>query len=146
SYYFSQQFPEFPFIYRRSVIKDAIGKVRSYLSHLANWKASGKSKGQPGSPGATNHPTLYDEAFYLDLEAADLRPGPGTCFVCLKVYTGAVWRWHHYPVKLSRYFEGRWRDPAWEQQSPMLILQNQSAALHFPQVKAVQAKKVKESK
>src|SRR5712691_8019025 len=41
SYNFSQQFPDFPFIYRRSVIKDAIGKVRSYLSNLANWRAKG---------------------------------------------------------------------------------------------------------
>lgn len=40
SYDFSEQFPEFPFIYRRSVIKDAIGKVRSYLSSLVNWQAS----------------------------------------------------------------------------------------------------------
>ncbi|HYT27597.1 MAG TPA: transposase [Ktedonobacteraceae bacterium] len=146
SYNFSQQFPEFPFIYRRSVIKDAIGKVRSYHSHLANWQASGKNRGLPGSPGATNHPTLYSSAFCLDLDAADLRPGPGSCFARLKVYTGVVWQWHHYPVKLSRYFEARWRDPAWEQQSPKLILQKQSAALHFPQVKAMQAKKVKESK
>jgi IS605 OrfB family transposase len=146
SYNFSEQFPEFPFIYRRSVIKDAIGKARSYLSHLTNWKASGKNKGQPGLPGATNHPTLYDEAFCLDLDAADLRAGPRTCFARLKVYTGVVWQWHHYPVKLSRYFEARWRDPAWEQQSPKLILQKKSAALHFPQVKSVEAKKVKESK
>src|SRR6266571_888999 len=47
SYNFSEQFPDFPFIYRRSVIKDAIGKVRSYHSHLANWQASGAKKGQP---------------------------------------------------------------------------------------------------
>ena len=35
AYNFSERFPEFPFIYRRSVIKDAIGKVRSHLSNLA---------------------------------------------------------------------------------------------------------------
>jgi transposase len=46
AYNFSQQFPNFPFIYRRSVIKDAIGKVRSYLSNLANWRASGKKQGK----------------------------------------------------------------------------------------------------
>ncbi len=75
SYHFSEQFPEFPFIYRRSVIKDALGKARSYLSNLANWNTKGKKKGQPGNPGASNHPTLYDEAFCLDLDATDLRPG-----------------------------------------------------------------------
>jgi hypothetical protein len=146
SYNFSEQFADFPFIYRRSVIKDAIGKVHSYLSNLANWNTSGKKKGQPGSPGASNHPTLYDEAFCLNLDAVDLRPTPRTCFARLKVYTGTSSQWHQYPVKLSRYFEARRRDPEWELQSPKLILQKKSAALHFPQVKAVEAKKVKESK
>jgi len=146
SYNFSERFPNFPFIYRRSVIKDAIGKVRSHLSNLANWNASGKKKGQPGSPGASNHPTLYDEAFCLDLDGTDLQTSPRTCFARLKIYTGAAWEWHNYPVKLSRYFEARWCDPAWEGQSPKLILRKKSAALHFPQVKSVEAKKVKESK
>src|SRR5713226_9998219 len=70
---------------------------------------------------------------------------PHTCFARLKVYTGTAWQWHHYPVKLSRYFEARWRDPSWEAQSPKLILHKESAALHFPQVKHVEAKRVKES-
>jgi hypothetical protein len=146
SYNFSQQFPDFPFIYRRSVIKDAIGKVRSHLSSLGNWRATGQKKGQPGLPGASNHPTLYDKAFCLDLDAADLRPSPRTCFARLKVFTGTTWEWHNYPVQLNRYFEARWRDPSWEPQSPKLILRKKYAALHFPQVKVVEAKKVKESK
>src|SRR5258708_3026666 len=37
---FSERFPDLPFAYRRSVIKDAIGKARSYLSHRANWENS----------------------------------------------------------------------------------------------------------
>lgn len=45
---FSDRFPQMPFAYRRNVIKDAIGKVRSYLSSLANWEKSGKQKGKPG--------------------------------------------------------------------------------------------------
>jgi transposase len=69
-----------------------------------------------------------------------------TCFARLKVYTGTAWEWHNYPVKLSRYFEARWRDPAWERHSPKLILRKQRAALHFPQVKRVEAKRVKESR
>jgi hypothetical protein len=146
SYHFSDQFPDFPFIYRRSVIKDAIGKVRSYFSHLANWNASGKKTRQPGSPGASNHPTLYDEAFCLDLDGTDLRPNPRTCFARLKVYTGTAWEWHNYPVSLSRYFEARWRDPDWEAQSPKLILRKKSTALHFPQVRHIEARRVKESK
>jgi hypothetical protein len=143
---FSEQFPGFPFIYRRSVIKDALGKARSYLSNLANWNASGAKKGQPGPPSARNHPTLYDEACCLDLDGTDLHQRRHTCFARLKVYTGTEWQWHNYPVKLSRYFEARWRDPAWESQSPKLILRKKCAALHFPQVKQVAGKRVKESK
>jgi hypothetical protein len=66
---FSQRFPELPYQYRRSVIKDAIGKVRGYLSHLASWQQAGKKKGKPGLPGAADHPTLYQGTFHLDLEA-----------------------------------------------------------------------------
>ncbi len=67
---FSARFPEMPCIYRRSVIKDAIGKVRSYLSNLANWQKTKKKKGRPGLPGATDHPTLYQGTCELSLEEA----------------------------------------------------------------------------
>ena len=73
-----------PFVFRRSVIKDAIGKVRSYLSHLANWQQSGKKRGKPGLPGAVNHPTLYEGTCSLELDRLDLRK----TFVRLKVYKG----------------------------------------------------------
>jgi excisionase family DNA binding protein len=47
---FSQTFPDFPNRYRRSVIKDVIGKARGYLTALGKWQHSGKKKGQPGDP------------------------------------------------------------------------------------------------
>jgi hypothetical protein len=78
---FSRAFPDFPFLYRRSVIKDAIGKVKSYLSNLANWQQTGKRKGQPGPPGARNHPMLYQGTFSLELDHLDQRQS----FVRLKV-------------------------------------------------------------
>ena len=143
---FSERFPGLPFPYRRSVIKDAIGKVRSHLSHLAKWNSSGKKKGRPGPPGASNHPTLYGGAFCLDLDGIDQHSGSHTCFARLKVNTGAGWAWHSYPIKLSRYFETRWRERDWEQHSPKLILRKKYAALHFSQVKVVEAKKVRESR
>jgi putative transposase len=139
---FSARFPDLPFAYRRSVIKDAIGKVRSYLSQRATWEKSGKKKGKPGLPGANDHPTLYQGTCELSLEEAK----GGERFVRLKVYDGKRWQWVNYPVVCSRYFQQRLRDPAWEQQSPTLVLSKQAAALHFPQTKQVQAKKVKESK
>jgi hypothetical protein len=142
SYNFSERFPGMPFAYRRSVIKDAIGKVRSHLSLLANWQATGSKKGQPGMPTASNLPTLYEGTFSLELGDLDFRKK----FVRLKVYTGATWSWANYPVKSSHYFEQRRTEPGWEQQSPKLILRKKSAELHFPQTKEVRAKRIIESK
>jgi len=139
---FSRAFPKFPVVYRRSVIKDAIGRVRSYLSNLANWHPSGKKLGKPGLPGSSNHPTLYEGAFSLELDGLDIRK----TFVRLKVYDGKGWTWVNYPVKYSRYFEQRRTEPGWEQQSPKLILRQRAAELHVCQTKEIKAKKVKESK
>ena len=139
---FSQTFPGMPFTYRRSVIKDAIGKVRSFLSNRAHWEKSGKKKSRPGWPGAANHPTLYEGTFSLQLDALDKRES----LVRLKVYTGQDWMWVHYPVMYSRYFEQRLAEPGWEKQSPKLVLGKHTAQLHFPQTKEIIAKKVQESK
>jgi putative transposase len=142
SWNFSKRFPGMPVLYRRSVIKDAIGKVKSYLANHANWRHTGKRKGRPGVPGSHNHPTLYEGTCSLELDQLDVRES----FVRLKVYTGKDWRWANYPVKDSRYFEQRRADPAWKQQSPKLVLRPQSTELHFPQKKEVKARKVKESR
>src|SRR5260221_3793238 len=69
---FTERFPDMPFIYRRSVIKDAIGKVRSHLSNLANWQKTRKKNGKPGLPGATDQPTLYQGTRSLELKSPDL--------------------------------------------------------------------------
>ncbi len=139
---FSQTFPDFPVIYRRSVIKDAIGKVKSYLSNRSKWQHTGKKKGRPGLPGASNSPTLYEGAVSLELSGVDVRES----FVHLKVYTGQSWTWVNYPVKYSRYFEARRTDPQWEQQSPKLILRRKEASLHFSHTKEIRASKIIESK
>ncbi len=109
---FSERFPDLPFAYRRSVIKDAIGKVRSFLSNRANWEKSGKKKSKPGLPGASEHPTLYQGTCELSLEGTKVVD----CFVRLKVYDGKRWQWVNYPVTSSRYFQQRLHDPAWDQQ------------------------------
>lgn len=124
---FSQAFPAFPNRYRRSVIKDCIGKARGYLTTFQHWQRSGKKKGQPGLPTASNHPTLYAGTFQLDLDELDLRKS----FVRLKVYTGAQWEWVHYPTCYNRYFERRRVEEGWEQESPTLILGKHTAAIHF---------------
>ena len=70
---FSHAFPDFPNRYRRSVIKDCIGKARGYLTTLQKWQATGQTKGKPGKPTASNHPTLYAGTFTLELDELDLR-------------------------------------------------------------------------
>jgi putative transposase len=140
---FSERFPGMPFAYRRAAIKDAIGKARSYLSNLARWKKSGKKPGRPGVPGAANHPTLYDGTVELDLSG---REKEHARFVRLKVYTGTSWQWHNYPIKHSRYFQQRLTDPAWEKQSPKLVVRKNEASLHFSQTQEVKAQKIVESK
>src|SRR5260370_3555060 len=88
--------PGCPTVYRRSVIKDAIGKVRAYLSNLKNWEeAGGKKKGKPGLPQAKNHPTLYQGTFQLELDELNHQDA----FVQLKVYTGECWEAINFPVK-----------------------------------------------
>ena len=139
---FTERFAQMPFVYRRSAIKDAIGKVRSYLSNRAQWEKSGAKQGEPGLPGARDHPTLYQGTCTLHLERADSTQR----FVQLKVYDGKSWTWVNYPVKASRYFEQRYRDASWEHKSPVLVVRAKSAEVHFPQIKEIAAKKVKDSK
>jgi transposase len=139
---FTEAFPGMPFAYRRSVIKDAIGKVRSYLSNRANWEKSGKKKGEPGWPAATDHPTLYQGCLALDLEALDLK----AAFVRINVYTGEAWTWMPYPLRSSRYTVQRLQEADWQRQSPTLVLRAHSAELHIPQVKKIEARKVMERK
>jgi hypothetical protein len=139
---FSERFPGMPFAYRRSVIKDAIGKVRSYLSNCANWEASGKQKGKPGLPAASDHPTLYQGCISLDLETLNLQDA----FVRINVYTGEDWTWMHYPVSSSRYLVQRLLEAEWKRQSPTLVLRPHAAELHIPQVRKIEAKKVMERK
>ncbi len=139
---FSRRFPDMPFEYRRSVIKDAIGKARSYLSNLSNWQKKGKKKGKPGLPGASNHPTLYQGLITLDLAQCSTKER----YVQLKVYTGEHWEWHNYPVRASRYFQQRLTQENWEKESPKLVLHKHEASLHFSQTRQITAQKVVESK
>jgi putative transposase len=124
------------------VIKDCIGKARAYLTATATWQASGKSKGKPGVPTPRNHPTLYEGTCSLTLDGLDLRAS----FVRLLVYTGEQWKWVNYPTRYNRYFEARRLDADWHALSPKLVLTKTGAAIHFPQTKTIEAKRVVERK
>jgi len=139
---FGERFPDLPWEYRRAVIKDCIGKARTYTTGHATWKASGKQRGQPGIPTPTNHPTLYAGTFSLQLDHADLRER----FVRLRVFTGTEWVWANYPIQENRFFEARLHEPEWVPLAPKLVLKKRQAEIHFPQAKTIMAKKIVESK
>nr|WP_243137300.1 transposase [Desulfofundulus thermobenzoicus] len=131
-----------PVVYRRSVINDAIGKVRSYLSHLKKWEKSGEGKGKPGWPKADNYPVLYKGTYSLQLIGLD-RKGS---FVRIKVFDGSKWVWVNYPVKIGRWQEKRLAEPGWETKSPKLVIGAKKIFLSVPQAREVRARKVEESK
>ena len=93
-------------------------------------------------PTPRNHPTLYEGTCSLTLEGVDLR---ASC-VRLRVYTGSDWQWVNYPTRYSRYFEQRRTEPDWQALSPKLVLTKTGVAIHFPQTKTVEAKRVVERK
>ena len=142
SWNFSARFPDLPWEYRRAVIKDCIGKAKTYLRAQAAWMHSGKKRGKPGQPTPTNHPTLYSGVFSFQLDQVDFH----NSFVKLRVYTGTRWGWVNYPVQENRYFDTRMNEPEWSPLAPKLVLKQQQAEIHFPQEKTIVAKKIVESK
>jgi hypothetical protein len=76
---FKARFPGMPSHARRAAMKEAIGKARSYLTALATFQRSGKKKGKPGFPGATDHPTFYQGAFHTVAERQAHQGGTQRC-------------------------------------------------------------------
>jgi len=68
---FSRVFPDLPNRYRRSVIKDVLGKARAYLTTLAKWEARGNGKeNQDGPllatiPPSTTAPTPWNSMIWI---------------------------------------------------------------------------------
>lgn len=77
-----------PVVYRRSVIKDAVGKACFHLSNYRNWERSGQKKGKSGLPAPQNHPTLYQGTLKLELEKFDRHKS----FVAILVWTSSAWK------------------------------------------------------
>ena len=142
-----QRFPADAFhLPAAAVIKDAIGKARSYLSQSCT---TGKDvreakRASLGCPEPRDHPTLY-QGTCLCLEEGEGEAVLG--FVRLKVYDGHEWQLGQLsgqvqpllPAATPRSGLGSSKVPPWS-------CAKQSAELHFPQTKEIAAKKVKESK
>ena len=79
-----RRFYKFPSYLRRAACMEALGKVSSYQSNLANWEKTGEGK-RPGLPKAGYvYPCLYHEYMYQEGEGYTAR---------IKVYTRNTWDW-----------------------------------------------------
>ncbi len=79
-----RRFYKFPSYLRRAACMEALGKVSSYQSNLANWEKTGEGK-RPGLPKAGYvYPCLYRENMYEEGEGYTAR---------IKVYTRNTWDW-----------------------------------------------------
>lgn len=90
-----RQFQKFPCYLRRAAITEAIGKVSSYKSNLANWEAEDPStrEKQPGMPRSGNvYPALYKDNMYK-------QSGPYEFQV--KVWIRNTWDWITVNVRKS---------------------------------------------
>ena len=84
TYDFDTQFYKFPSYLRRGAISEAIGKVSSYKSNLANWEANPQGK-VPSVPKAGYiYPTMYRKGMYEQT---------GTYQAQIKVYVRNTWDW-----------------------------------------------------
>ena len=84
---FDKKFYKFPSYLRRAAIMEAIGKVSSYKSNLANWgKADAKSRGKkPSFPKAGYiYPCMYKTVMYEQTDTYTAK---------VKVYIRNTWDW-----------------------------------------------------
>lgn len=94
-YDFSKCFYKMPAYLRRAAIADALGKVSSYKSNLANWEAADpRSRGKaPSIPAVGNvYPALYRDGMYVREDDYTAR---------IKVYTRNTWDWLTVKLKKS---------------------------------------------
>ena len=90
-----KRFQKFPCYLRRAAITEAIGKVSSYKSNLANWEtidSSARGK-RPGMPEAGNvYPVLYKDNMYKQSGFYEFR---------IKVWIRNTWDWITVKVRKS---------------------------------------------
>lgn len=83
-YNFDKEFYKFPSYLRRGAINEAIGKVSSYKSNLANWEAQPNGK-QPSPPKAGYvYPCMYKTVMYEQTDIYEAR---------IKVFIRNTWDW-----------------------------------------------------
>lgn len=89
-YDFGSVLYKFPCYYRRAAIVEALGKVSSYESNLANWEVTHEEK-RPGKPQAGYvYPSLYRENTFIRVDDLSTE---------IKVWIRNTWDWVKVPLR-----------------------------------------------
>lgn len=125
-YNFDKKFYKFPSYLRRAAIMDAIGKVSSYKSNLANWeKQDPLTRGKaPAVPKAGfSFPCLYKDNMYQELDTYEAK---------IKVYIRNTWDWITLSLKKSDVDYINRRCKSRKKCNPTLVKRGKEWSLDFP--------------
>ena len=126
-YPFDKEFYKFPIYLRRAAIAEAIGKVSSYKSNLANWEISdSNTRGKaPGFPKAGHtFPALYKDNMYKSTDSPyEFK---------IKVFTRNTWDWITVQLRKSDVDYINHRCTSRKQLSPTLQKRGKQWYLDFP--------------
>ena len=123
---FDKKFYKFPSYLRRGAINEAIGKVSSYQSNLANWEASDrKNRGKkPSIPKVGNvYPCMYKTGMYEQTDVYEAK---------LKVYIRNTWDWITVSLRKSDVDYINRRSNTRKKCAPTLQKRGQEWFLDFP--------------
>lgn len=122
-YDFDKKFYKFPSYLRRGAIADAIGKVSSYMSNLANWNIEHKGKAPSMPKAGYTYPCLYRDIMYEQT---------GTYEAKIKVYIRNTWDWLAISLRKTDvdYIQRRCSDR--KQCAPTLMKRGHQWFLDFP--------------
>lgn len=123
---FDRRFYKFPSYLRRSAINEAIGKVSSYQSNLANWDAADPDScgNKPSLPRAGYiYPSMYKTVMYEQTGDYEMR---------IKVFIRNTWDWLTVQVRKSDMEYIRRRCTSRKKCSPTLQKRGKEWFLDFP--------------
>lgn len=122
-YDFDKKFYKFPSYLRRGAINEAIGKVSSYMSNLANWNAEHKGKAPSRPKAGYVYPCLYRDNMYEQTDTYEAR---------IKVYIRNTWDWLTVSLRKTDvdYIQRRCSDR--KQCAPTLMKRGHQWFLDFP--------------
>lgn len=122
-YDFDKKFYKFPSYLRRGAIMEAIGKVSSYMSNLAIWKAEPKGKAPSRPKAGYVYPCLYRDNMYEQTDTYVAR---------IKVYIRNTWDWLTVSLRKTDVDYIRRRCSDRKQCAPTLMKRGHQWFLDFP--------------